>query len=991
VRGNGAVLGTATLDHKIRKYQFTGGVDRVEITGTLVSVFELCFIPGWVCIQFDAQSFPKGSTGSVSYAGMALVSDGSMSVDSGTLEVDPPPPRLPTPLTDRSAASGSLVQQLATPFAAATAPMRAAYAGSAPAQKAHMAVIAVNGLVESALVELPTLGTVQLVPGVAPIASRPSRATVGNVVPASRTLSVHTMVVDAARIWVQGNKARTATLTVVFSKPTTRVRVTLAGSATVMAFAGSQQIASGTSASGGVVTLDANPMAPAHTGWLDRVVIIAASQVRVAKVCIDASDFGWARYEQWKWSQGVLRSVESLYETDPVLPPGDYVLRVHTAAVETGARTDERPETVDAAFKVGAPPGFPVAATTSARPTYPNGGPLTDLSTYVAKTMPASGASLWYRGYDTAVAFNENYVTRLYLDAGYEMRVSVINASGVAIRSATREIWGRTKASLDAWTTEYVRTLNGDGSDPCAQVDVSKIVRPEMVTAGSGEPLDASSLHASQLRTTTSPPTMLHHFEFVTSAYVSLRHHLNMFNGRCRRLDADPSAHGAATPPSVLADGALGRQTATASAVATARASQTKADTGTATSADIDQADADLQTLIQVRADAQTRAAAAFNDVWQACFGDQTPGLLPTSLRVSVVTAQAQTPVAVLLVESPEPIAWSRIQTVAATVSTPPMRKTAITIAADFGRPDAGMDVQYAGVSWHAGVELWVNNGVLRARADEPLDVTLTLDTITALELDLIVDNGGQATVTTTPALANGSIVVGPSSTPTTISAAAPSGEVFTSVRITGLGVGVSGCRLTGPFVPIPPAGTLRMTDVRLPTSAAPLDHEITLLATDGGTFDGYTIRWSDAVAPGQSQLYAVLGSVTLAPGQRIRLVPGRASAPVTDEALVQAGGAGTAPPPTGAVYQLIDSSGVIIHERAAMPLGSSTDAAIAAMPNADGSRAFLIPPPTGQAIGAGYWEIGFEQAGDAGPDLDVWSVGGVPLTEKARLTFVIV
>ena len=605
--------------------------------------------------------------------------------------------------------------------------------------------------------------------------------------------------------------------------------------------------------------------------------------------------------------------------------------------------------------------------------------------------MPADGARLWYRGYDTGVGFNENYVTRLYLDAGYDVRVWVLNASGVAIRSSTRHVWSGTDAAIDAWTDEYVRTLNGDGSDPCAQVDVSQIVRPDQLTAGAGEPLEPASLHASELRATTTPPTVLHRFEFVTSAYVSLRHHLAVFDGRCRRLAVDAAAPPASDAPSVAADAALGRQADVASAVAAARTAATTASAGAATAGDLDAATATLDALRTARADAHDRAAAAFDALWRACFDTAGPGQLPAAVRVSVARAQARTPVDLLLLESPEPIAWERVAVTAVTVPLTPMRQREITVTSDFGRPDMGMTVEFSGIAWTAGVELWVVDGALVARADLPMDLTLILSAITAVELELQVGAGGAATIITSPALATGPTLVSPASAPINVSLAAPAGTTFTAVRIVGSGTGLRSCRLTGPFVPNPPAGPLRIVDVRLPTATQPLDHEITLLATDAATFEGYTIRWTDAVAPGASDLYAVLSSVALGAGQRIRLVPGRASAPVVDDALVQAGGPGSTPPATGALYQLVDRSGVVVHEYAALPVGALDASALVPLPSADGARAFLVPASTAKTVGAGYWEIGFAQAGDAGPDLDVWSVGGAPLTETARLRFSVI
>ena len=90
-----------------------------------------------------------------------------------------------------------------------------------------------------------------------------------------------------------------------------------------------------------------------------------------------------------------------------------------------------------------------------------------------------SCARLWYRSLDTAVGFNENYVTRLYLEAGEELRVFVLNGSDVALRDGTRHVWGGGDAALDATTSLYVSTLSGAGTDTCADIDVSRIALPD--------------------------------------------------------------------------------------------------------------------------------------------------------------------------------------------------------------------------------------------------------------------------------------------------------------------------------------------------------------------------------------------------------------------------------------------------------------------------------------------------------------------------------
>ena len=231
-----------------------------------------------------------------------------------------------------------------------------------------------------------------------------------------------------------------------------------------------------------------------------------------------------------------------------MLPAGLYELRVHTAAVVTGQepRTDDL-KVVAAKFQVGKPPGFalplvnPIPAGDDPQKwNYPDGGPLTQLASYVDRTMPADGARLWYRSLDTAVGFNEGYVTRMYLEAGEELRVYVLNGSDVALREATRHVWGGGGAALDATTSLYVRTLSGDGTDTCANIDVSRIAMPDAVTAGAGELLDPSAVHRSQLRTRGSD-RVVHEFAFTTSLFASFRHLASTHDGQSPRLTSRAS------------------------------------------------------------------------------------------------------------------------------------------------------------------------------------------------------------------------------------------------------------------------------------------------------------------------------------------------------------------------------------------------------------------------------------------------------------------
>jgi hypothetical protein len=310
-----------------------------------------------------------------------------------------------------------------------------------------------------------------------------------------------------------------------------------------------------------------------------------------------------------------------------------------------------------------------------------------------------------------------------------------------------------------------------------------------------------------------------------------------------------------------------------------------------------------------------------------------------------------------------------------------------MTFTPDFGRPDAGFEILYCGIRWLAGVELRVMRGVVRA-ASGPLSVTLFPERASTVELVLMVDADGLATIDTVPSMPDGPIVRGPSSSPVTVELTAAPGLSITAVTVTGTDVGIKACTIIAPFVPVPPTGALRISAVKLPTAMQPLDHEVTLLATEGVAAGGYTLRWTDALLPAASELYASVTSVELRPGQRIRLVPSRGTAVPIDDALVQAGGPGSSPSMTGAVYQLIDPNGLVVQEIAAMPVVAAGGVSVVPFPNEDETRAFLVTPLAAQTVGVGHWALSATLSGDLSPDMDRWSIGGVPVVEEARLRF---
>lgn len=1024
---DGAVIGSAPLQQKEQRAEFNGGIDRLAVDGTLTTVHALCFTPGWTCVSFNA-AFPPPQAGSTVYAGLRFQSHGSMAIVQGQLQVDAPT-RLSDNLfvvhgrdslgrmllgrkteamvaeVDASDTDGDASQQLRSSAQAMTMPPAIAGASFSPLiETANAAIqpmleLAVARLSKATFTEIPGLGPVRLKPGFTALPG-PDTGTV-NIAPHITLLPDRYTRVEPWRlsdidsefmaplrpgigkVWVGGGEVSIVTLTITLPRPVTRVRVRLGNTADVIGFAGSAEVSRSSGNNGDVVSLSAGA---AHLGWIDRILLIAGGQLRISEVCADAGNFGWQRHEQWKWADSVRRSVESMYTEDPVLQPGEYQLRVHTSTVMTGAQPETLFDQTTAVFTVGAPAGFPLAPHGGVQtPTYPQGGPLTDLATYVAGTMPAAGAPLWYRHYDTAVRFNENYVTRMYLEAGHELGVWVTNPSGTAVRNGVRHVWSRADNAVDAWTERFIRTLNGDGRDPCATVDVSRIVQPEQVSAGAGEALEPARLHAAELRSRNSG-RVLHRFEFTTSAFAGLRHHFAGFDGRCRVRARSATAQATTQTLAQRVDARNVLLAQLAQAVTSAIAARAAA-TAQATDVTLDAQRTALAALTRLRQQLGRQAMADFDALWASCIGTEPPPGLPQELRLYAVTDHAAQPL--LLLESPEPIAWERLRLRLSRSNSVALRKRMITFDERFGRPDRNMDVQFGGLRWRGGVELWVIDGTVQARAAEPLQLEIFTQRAQRVELSLHIAAGGSAVVTTTPLLPGGATTHSAPVTAalnTTVTLTAPA-VGFDSVRLSGSGVALAACTVVEPLLPVPPSGPLRIIDMQLPTTTAPLDHALDLIALESAATDGYTLRWIDALNPAADQLYSVLQAWPLPAGQVLRLVPGRASAAAAGDAIVQAGGPGSAPASSGAVLQMIAPDGRVQQEYVALPTTATQD--LLAFPNADGTRAFLaLPASATTAIVAGGWVLRATLSGNAGPDLDQWSIGGAVVDETANLVF---
>ena len=131
----GVVTARVPLDRKPRRYQFSGGIDQIEVWGSLAVIYEICFLPGWTCAHFESQAFPQGSIGEAEYAGLTLVSDGTMTVDGDFLKVEAPTQTQPGTMIEdprsphaHTNIRGSIRRRASTN----TQPLRAEFQGALP-------------------------------------------------------------------------------------------------------------------------------------------------------------------------------------------------------------------------------------------------------------------------------------------------------------------------------------------------------------------------------------------------------------------------------------------------------------------------------------------------------------------------------------------------------------------------------------------------------------------------------------------------------------------------------------------------------------------------------------------------------------------------------------------------------------------------------------------------------------------------------------------
>lgn len=1013
--GPGGDVATEAIFPGSKMIEVAGDIDQIDVAGTWVELRAICFVPGWTCAGFAAASFPQNSTGRKTYAGLTLETAGRMTVSGDVLEVDAPPKRTSKGIKQVARKADSVARSmLSLPFAARALRSRfGSPAAESVGSATVMASIEVEGIDEELFGVLPGLGPTRLqpawsggegataivsgvmppppglgdmpvlpplapaVPPIPPPSERPPPRPAGlDVLPGfvlreqllENALKAGFVVGRFERIDVKPDggtsraPAAVASLTVYFPEPATRVRVRLVDGATVSAHGGTTQFATASGLAGEEVVLRA------ASGYIDRIVLVAPGRIRIRRICTDAGEFGWKRFEQWEWRKSVRRSLEAFYREDPVLRPGTYRLDVVTAwdDVKESAAADW--QTSSASFTVGPPPGLG----SGGGDRYPGGGPLNELATYVERTLPGPGERPFYRGYDVGVAFNENYVSRLFLQTGKALTVAVVDSNDADRRSGGPNYWDRAvDVQLSSEETEWVRTLHGDGTDRCAELDLSKVVRDEGVTVP-GALLGPEELHAGELR---AAGKRLFRFEFATSRYAGFAHQVGDFDGACRLLPppAKKQSQAAVGVPVATA------RTNVAGARATAVAAAAPVNGGSPTTTQLDEHKAALAQLALRRAELAQAEKDAFETLWKE-YALPVQRSLPRRLEI----ARARD---ALLVESPEPMHWDRVAAPLTRATSIPLVKRTITFANSFGAPDAG-NFRYAGLEWQTSAELRVVDGAVERRVAGTLQLSVATSDARSAQAAVRVATGGNVKLTGTGTGVGPDITQGPTAgatTKLTLSATA-----LNSLKLDGSGFSLVSLELVEPFRPTPPDGDLRLVAARLPASVSDTSHRVDVLAYGDTDLTGWSIRWRDALAPGPSaQYHAFQANAVLKDAKSARVFGGLAAGPAPAGFDAHFGGTLGQLPLGGVVFELLNPAGKVVSDLAALSASAYSDVTgFVAIPNEDHTRAFLLSP-TGSLL-PGHWRLGLLFERDAGPDLAVLSVGGSKAAEETAITFTV-
>ncbi len=210
------------------------------------------------------------------------------------------------------------------------------------------------------------------------------------------------------------------------------------------------------------------------------------------------------------------------------LKPNSY----YRLKVQTGVQVKEHPgkqEDKYVYFRTDEGPGIPPPVRNrneeepSETETYA-GKPVNQLATYITRTFPRDGAKSFYYGYDIGVEFNEKYVERLYQN---KIRLRLKDRNGKTVEEPEGAWIESFIAGMPVLMPYGLLTyLHAKEEGGCAATEQPEVPAPYLNFSFS-KPCKPNSLYTAEMVTqASSEEVVLHTFQFTTSRYATFSEHI---------------------------------------------------------------------------------------------------------------------------------------------------------------------------------------------------------------------------------------------------------------------------------------------------------------------------------------------------------------------------------------------------------------------------------------------------------------------------------
>jgi len=284
-----------------------------------------------------------------------------------------------------------------------------------------------------------------------------------------------------------------------------------------------------TAANGATLTLDTatlgvtkpGQLGPLASQGIDQIHLSSDSDWTLIRVCVTRLKLAGGLAAQTKLNAASNQQVQLWGSATPLLEPGQsYALRVDWKAEAHGMGdlsgwSDLFSDFAVLQFQTALPPSLGLVSdpnVPAASP--PEGTGLLDLSLYVEGTIPVTATPAnqvpqltrpVFRGYDIAVAFNENYVDQMYQMAGRDIDLILFDRNNQPVRDAN----GQLMIMEDSWssaptlalTDTQARWIDMFNANKCslAPIPLKSIPTNRVLRNNDGHVLAADTVYEARL------------------------------------------------------------------------------------------------------------------------------------------------------------------------------------------------------------------------------------------------------------------------------------------------------------------------------------------------------------------------------------------------------------------------------------------------------------------------------------------------------------